>query len=255
MKNTLVIAKYTFIEVYRSKIMYGLLVLAIALFVVTYIASEFAYGAPDKIALDFSIGIMSISNLIISIFLGATLLSKEIESRTLYMILSRPLSRNNFLIGKVIGLSSVILINSFFLTLVGSVMFNFLGGVFSKLLLWVVLFSFFESLIIMLFGVLFSLITNITMAVMFTILVLICGHTITETMSNFFAKTNVVFSKILSISLLIIPDLERLNLKDFLIYNQSLPGTYLGGTLVYVLFYLAALTLLISFVFKRKNLD
>ena len=111
MKNTVTIAKYTFIEVYRSKIMLGIVFLAIAMMMMTIVASVFAYGAPEKVALDFAIGMMSIANLLIAIFLGVTLVSKEIESRTLYMVLSRPISRFAFLVGKIGGLSSVLIIN------------------------------------------------------------------------------------------------------------------------------------------------
>jgi len=107
MKNILTIAKFTFIEVYRSKIMLGVVFLALGMLIMTMVASAFAYGAPDKVALDFAIGMMSVANLLIAIFLGVTLISKEIESRTLYMVLSRPISRFAFLLGKIFGLSSV----------------------------------------------------------------------------------------------------------------------------------------------------
>ncbi len=114
MKNTITIAKYTFVEVYRSKIMLGIIFLAIGMLMITMVASVFAYGAPEKVALDFAIGMMSVANLLIAIFLGVTLISKEIESKTLYMILSRPINRFEFLTGKVIGLSTVLIVNTFF---------------------------------------------------------------------------------------------------------------------------------------------
>ena len=255
MKNTYVIAKFTFIEVYRSKIMIGLLILAMSLLLVTYIASEFAYGAPAKIALDFSVGIMSFSNLMVSIFLGATLISKEIESKTLYMILSRPLSRNSFLIGKVLGLSSVLVFNTLFLTLVGFLVFTFLGGSTDSLFITTALFSLLEAIIIMCFGVLFSLITNVVLSVIFTLMVLIAGHSFNESMSNFFAKTNPFFSSILKFTSFILPDLERFNLKDFLIYRQNLDPNFISFNFVYGVVYLLIMLILISFVFKNKNLD
>ena len=78
MKNIITVTKFTFLEVYRSRLMISLVFLALGLVLVTFVASEFAYGAPAKVALDVGLGIMSISNLIISIFIGSTLLNKEI---------------------------------------------------------------------------------------------------------------------------------------------------------------------------------
>jgi ABC-type transport system involved in multi-copper enzyme maturation permease subunit len=255
MKKILQISKFTFIEVYRSKMMYGLLILALSLLVLAYVASEFAYGASEKVALDFAIGSMSISNIFIAILLGTTLLSKEIESKTLYMILSRPLSRNSFLIGKIIGLSSVLIFNTIFLTIVGIVVYVLLGGKFTSFIFLVSFFSLCESFLLMLFGVLFSLITSQALSVIFSILFLIVGHTISETLTNFFAKNNAVFSNVLKVARFIIPDLERLNLKDFLLYNQNLDSTFHLANLAYAVFYIMALLIMISIVFSRKNLD
>ena len=157
MNKTLIVAKYTFIEVYRSKVMLSIFFMAIGLILVTYIASEFAYGAPAKVALDFGFGLTSISNLIMAIFIGSTLLSKEIENRTLYMILSRPLSRTSFMLGKVAGLSSVLAINTTILGLVTVGIYCFLGGKPSGLMFWTGWFSLVEAFIIMLFAILFSI--------------------------------------------------------------------------------------------------
>jgi ABC-type transport system involved in multi-copper enzyme maturation permease subunit len=255
MKKTFVVAKYTFIEVYRSKVMVSLLFLAIGLLGITYIASEFAYGAPAKIALDFGLGIMSISNLIMAIFIGATLLSKEIEQRTLYMILSRPISRSGFLLGKILGLSLVLLINTIVLSSLTIGIYIFLDGVYNSLFIWAAYFAFVEALIVLLFAVLFSLLTNTAMSVVYTMGVFITGHAINEASKIFFAKASTVFSTILDAAFIVIPGFYKLNLKDFVIYQQHVETTFLVNTHIYIGLYLCALVFLISFIFKRKNLD
>lgn len=255
MKNIITIAKFTFIEVYRSKIMLGIVFLTLGMLLMTMIASAFAYGAPEKVALDFSIGMMSIANLLIAIFLGVTLISKEIESKTLYMILSRPISRFAFLLGKIIGLSTVILINTTCLTFVGLISYKYLGGVGEDLIYWVSFFSFLEAIIIMLFGIIFSLISTPSLASIFTMVVLVSGHTITATMDNFFTKTSNLTMNILKYALFFIPDLDRINLKDFLIYKQVVSLGYLSSSLLYVFLYIAILLLIVSMIFSKKNLD
>lgn len=255
MKNTLTVAKYTFIDVYRSKVMASIFFMALGLLFVAYIASEFAYGAPAKVALDFSLGLTTISNLVMAIFIGATLIRKEIDQRTLYMILSRSISRHSFLIGKILGLSLVLIINTTILSLVGQSVFYYLGGSFQKLIYWCMLFSFFESFIIMLFAILFSLITNTALSVIFSLVVFVVGHSLNETSKILMAKESVVVSTILNIASYVVPNFYKLNLKDFVLYKQTLPMNYLINTGVYSTFYIAALLCLLASIFKNKNLD
>lgn len=251
----LIVSKFTFLEVYRSKLMVGLLFLALGLLIVSYVASEFAYGASAKVALDLGFGVMSLSNIGIAIFIGSTLLSKEIEQRTLYMILSRPISRSAFLLGKIFGLSTVLLFNTFLLGGLSVFLFLKLGGQFQNLFYWSLLFSFFESLIILVFAVFFSLIANMTLSVICTSSVFIVGHALNETSKIIFLKMSPVFKSILDVCFFFIPNLYKLNLKDFLLYQQSIDQQYLLMNLSYAVLYLAAILTIVMLIFKNKNLD
>lgn len=255
MKKTFIVARYTLIEVYRSKVMVSILFIAMGLLLISYVASEFAYGAPAKVALDFGFGLTSISNLVMAIFIGSTLLSKEIENRTLYMILSRPISRVSFMLGKVTGLSSVLIINTFLLSLVSVSIFYQLGGQLNSLMYWAAWFSLIEALIIMIFAVFFSLLTSNALAIIFTITVWIVGHSLSSTAKLLFAKNNAFFNYSLKWASNLIPDLDKLNLKDLLIYEQSVSWNYLLGAQSYALSYLVAMLFFISIIFKNKNLD
>lgn len=255
MNKALIVARYTFIEVYRSKVMLSIVFIAIGLITISYVASEFAYGAPAKVALDFGFGLTAISNLIMSIFIGSTLLSKEIENRTLYMILSRPISRTSFMLGKVFGLSSVLLINTVTLSLISVGIYWFLNGTLNSLMFWVGWFSFVEAFIIMLFAILFSLVTSNALAIIYTITLWIVGHSLSATSKILYAKTSSIFKYSLNLISRLIPDLEKINLKDLLIYEQSIPTSYLINTQIYISLYIIALLLIISFLFKNKNLD
>lgn len=249
------VSKFTFLEVYRSKLMIGLIFLAIGLLLVTLITSVFAYGAPAKVALDVGLGVMSLSNMAIAIFIGSTLLNKEIEQRTLYMILSRPISRASFLMGKILGLSTVLLFNSLILGFLSVFLHVKLGGQFQSLFVWAILFSFYEALIALVFAILFSLITNVTLSVMCTFVVCVAGHALNETSKIIFLKMAPVLKGILDVSFFVVPNLYKLNLKDFLLYQQSIEVSYLINTQLYALLYLLAIIAVIMLIFKNKNLD
>lgn len=255
MKNILTVTRFTFLEVYRSKLMISLIFLALGLIGVSYVASEFAYGAPAKVALDVGFGVMSISNLIISIFIGANLINKEIEQRTLYMVISKPISRSSFLIGKIFGLSSILLINSLILGLLSILIYLFFEGIYTPLMAWTIVFSFLEVFTVLIFAVFFSLITNTTLSVIFTIAVFIVGHAVNETSKLIFAKVSSLYSVLLDVSFVLIPNFYKLNLKDFVLYQQNISTDYLISTLAYLLLYLIALMTLVLLIFKNKNLD
>ncbi len=255
MKNILTVTKFTFLEVYRSKLMISLVFLSIGLLGVSYVASEFAYGAPAKVALDVGLGIMSISNLIISIFIGANLINKEIEQRTLYMVISKPISRASFLMGKILGLSSVLLINSLVLGTLSILIYLLFKGTYSSLMFWTILFSFLEAFTVLVFAVFFSLITNTTLSVIFTIAVFIVGHAINETSKLLLVKVSSFYSSLIDISFILVPNFYKLNLKDFVLYQQNISNDYLLSTLLYLAFYLLALLSAVLLIFKNKNLD
>lgn len=255
MNKTLIVAKYTFIEVYRSKIMMSIVFLALGLVLVTYIASEFAYGAPAKVALDFGLGIMTISNLGMAIFIGSTLIMKEIEQRTLYMILSKPISRLSFLSGKIIGLSSVLFINTLVLTSLSIAIFIFVDGKFQNLIIWASVFSLVEAFLMLLVAVFFSLITNTAMSIIYSLIIAVVGHSLNETSRLIFAKINPFFNSAVKLGQVILPNLYKLNLKDFVLYNQSISLDYLSNVSVYFIVYTSALFILIIQIFKNKNLD
>ena len=110
------IAKYTFREIIKSKILVNVLILGIVLLGATYVAFSFTYGEPARVALDFGLGMLTLSSVGIAIFIGVGLLSKEIESRTVYMIISRPVPRYAFITGKLLGLAGVLILNILLLT-------------------------------------------------------------------------------------------------------------------------------------------
>ena len=109
------VAKQTFQEIYESKVLMNVAFLGVFLFLVTYVVSEFSYGVANKVTLDIGLGALSLSATGIALFLGATLIQKEISNRTLYMIISRPVSRTHFLLGKMLGLAGILFVNVFIL--------------------------------------------------------------------------------------------------------------------------------------------
>lgn len=254
-QKTLTIAYYTFKEIWKSKILLNVFFVGLGLMVVTYVATEFTYGVPERVALDFGLGMLSLSTLGISLFLGVGLLSKEIESRTVYMVISRPVPRFSFILGKLIGLMGIQALNVFILSVMTMTATYFLGGELSGLIFWAIGFIFLESLMLLLVVVLLSLMANNILSVLFALVLLLLGHAIRETQEISFIKTNPVVTKILDVYHFALPAFYKLNLKDFVIYKNELPLSFLFSNLTYGVIYSGFLLLVVVYLFQRKNLD
>jgi ABC-type transport system involved in multi-copper enzyme maturation permease subunit len=253
--KTLTIAFYTFKEIWKSKILLNVFFVGIGLMVVTYAATEFTYGVPERVALDFGLGMLSLSSLAISLFLGVGLLSKEIDSRTVYMVISRPVPRHSFIIGKLFGLMGIQAVNVFILACMTLLATKLLGGEISGLIFWTIGFIFLESLMLLLVVVLLSLLANNILSVLFSLVLLLLGHVIKETQEISFVKDNPVVMKLLEFYHFVLPAFYKLNLKDFVLYKNELPLSYLAGNLLYGTLYSLFLLFVIMFIFQRKNLD
>ncbi|MFT6630750.1 MAG: ABC-type transport system involved in multi-copper enzyme maturation permease subunit [Bacteriovoracaceae bacterium] len=255
LKKIHIISKTTFKEIIKSKILLNTLFLGLLLLMITFVAYSFTYGAVDRVALDFGLGMLSLSSVGISIFIGVGLLSKEIESRTVYMIISRPVSRKVFIIGKLIGLSYVLVLNILILSSLTLSLYFIIGGTFSPLILWSILFIMLESILILFIIAFFSLVTTQTISVMLTLVLYAVGQSIKAAQSTGFAKSNPLVTQVLEIYHFILPAFYKLNIKEFVLHKSIMPLSYLGGTFAYGVMYSFFLLFMCIFVFERKNLD
>lgn len=249
------IAYYTFKELFKSKILLNVFFVGIGLMVLTFVATEFTFGVPERVALDFGLGMLSVSSIAISLFLGVSLLSKEIESRTVYMIISRPVPRYAFILGKLAGLLGIQALNVIILSIMTITSSLLLGGEITPLLIWAIFFIFLESVLLLLLVVLTSLLTNNILAVLFSVILLLLGHAIKETQEISFVKSSPFLRGILDVYHFVLPAFHKLNLKDFIIYERDLALSFLIPNMFYGVAYSMALLMFIIFIFNRKNID
>lgn len=249
------VAFYTFREILKSKILYNILFLGLGLLLVTYVAQQFTYGAPARVALDFGVGVLSLSSVAIAIFMGVGLLSNEIESRTVYMVVSRPVRRSSFVLGRLLGLNLVLLLNIGILSIMTLAVYFLTGGALNPLIFWTILFIAFEAAITLLVVSLFSLFTSNTLSVILTIVVYFTGHAIKEAQLASFTQNRPFLGLVLDAYQWILPAFSKINTRDLLIYNQSVDAGFLFGASAYSILYGLFLVCIILLIFEKKNLD
>lgn len=99
------IAINTFREAVRDRVLYGVLGFAIAVLLFTLVLAELSLDQQERVVHDLGLASISIFSVVVAVFLGSSLLYKEIERKTLYVILPKPLRRHEFVIGKYVGIT------------------------------------------------------------------------------------------------------------------------------------------------------
>ena len=98
------IARNTLREAVRNKVLYALLFFAIFIIGTGVVLSGLSYVESERILQDFGFAAIRLFSVAIAIFVGVSLIHREVERRTVYTILSKPISRAEFLLGKYVGL-------------------------------------------------------------------------------------------------------------------------------------------------------
>jgi Cu-processing system permease protein len=106
------IAFNTFREAVRDRVLYNLVFFALLLVAMAPLLGQISIGVQRVLLVNLSLTAISIFGTVISIFVGISLVSKEIEKRTLYPVLSRPVGRGEFIVGKYFGLAGTLLVNT-----------------------------------------------------------------------------------------------------------------------------------------------
>ena len=105
------IAVNVFKESVRDKVLYNLVFFAILLIAASYLLGQLTAGQDIKIIKDLGLAAMSVFGLFMAVFIGIGLVSKEVERRTIYSLLSKPIRRQQFIVGKYLGMVLTLLVN------------------------------------------------------------------------------------------------------------------------------------------------
>jgi ABC-type transport system involved in multi-copper enzyme maturation permease subunit len=198
---------------------------------------------------------MTLSSIGIAIFMGVSLMTNEIENRTLYMILSRPVSRAEFLLGRILGLVLMLLLNVTIFSALIILIYKLLGGILVPIIFHQIIFTFLESVIIFIIVIILSMLTNTVLTVINSIAIYFIGHSYETIYSLSFIKNNETIRNFIKGSSFIFPDFSKINYKSFIFYEKHYPNLTFTHSYFYSGFYIIALLLISILIFNRKSLE
>jgi len=255
MKIILAISGNVFKKAIRSKIFALILLFTLGLFLASKLLESLTFAVQTKIIKDTVLASISFFTILIAIFMGGESICGEIERKTIYIPLSKPVSRINLILGNFLGiilvalLSLIISSSIFFLTL-------FLGehtitpSIFEALFL-----IFIEVMAIISIAIMFSsFASSSTISILLTFFVYILGH-LNPQLKFLGEETKSTIGKwsIKTISW-IIPNLEYFNVRQKAVENIFIDGSYMREVILYGLLYTFAMLIITYLIFQKREL-
>lgn len=249
----LVIAHNTFREAVRDKVLYVLLVFAIITILGSKALGWVSVGQDEKIIKDISLSALSLFGVLISIFIGTNLVYKEIDKRTLYTILCRPLNRYEFILGKFAGLAGLLGVTLAGMTLLSAAYMTILHGFPSSSFFLAAFLAWFELMLVTSFAVLLSTLTSPILGALLSFLMYVFGHA-TRILIDLPPQFKDTFAeKALRLVYYIVPNLSNFNIRAEAANDMPVDMAYVAWAIGYGIVFTSLFLILAAFSFEEKD--
>ncbi len=248
-----VIAVNAFRESLRDKILYNLVLFAGLLIGLSVLLADLSITEHHKVIADMGLAAINLIGVIIAIFVGISLVNKEIERRTIYTIMARPISRSSFIMGKYLGLALTLFVN---LTIMMAVFL---------LTLWLyhvpiqasffqaVALIFVEILVVTAIALFFSTFTSTTLSAIFTLGLYVIGHLTADLQTLVSNSGSSPITSFVDLLYYLCPNLEMLNIKGQAAVGIVAAPEYVMMASLYGLMYAGVLLIGACLVFQQRD--
>jgi ABC-type transport system involved in multi-copper enzyme maturation permease subunit len=249
------IASNGFKEVIRDRILYLIGLFALLFIGALRLLPEISATTENKIILDVGLAAIELLGVIVAVFVGSSLINKEIDKRTLLALIPKPLSRAEFIIGKHFGLSAVLAVLMVAMTAIYIILLSFskiqypVGSILTSNV-----YLFLKLSLLTAVALMFGVLTSSLLATLLTFAVYLMGNLSRDilTFGNLSRNSNI--ENLTQGLYLVLPDLSRLNLKNEAVYGilPSVPTLLTNG--VYGLLYTVLLLAIAILIFSRREI-
>lgn len=250
------IARNTFREALRDRVLYNLVLFVLLLTVGAIFLGELSAGQEARIIVNMGLSAMLLFGVFISIFVGVGLVYKEIERRTVYAMFSKPVGRGEFLVGKYLGLCLTLMVNTAVMGAGVSLALMYVMGGFDKLVLSIwpaVLLIYMELMILTAVALLFSSFSSPALSALLTFFTFVIGH-FSADMKTFAASTGTASARWLFGALYyLLPNLANYSFITPAAHGQKPGVSLLLAGFAYAVVYITILLAAATLIFNRRN--
>ena len=246
----------TFREAVRDRVLYNLVLFVLLLVASAPLFSQISIGLEKLMLVNVGLSSISLFGVIIAIFVGIGLVSKEIEKKTLYTILSRPVRRWEFIAGKYLGLLLTLVVNAALMTVGFYVALLIFIGELKKadaMLLAAIYFILLQFMIMVAVTLLFSTFSTPIFSAIFAFALFVIG-TFGEDLKNFAAMSHGATKWLATAAAYVMPNFASLNVIAQVAHDQSVSAHLVIFNTVYAVLYSIAVTTAAVLIFERRNL-
>lgn len=248
------IALNTFREAIRDRILYTLLLFALLMIMGSVLLGNLSIGGELKIVEDMGLASISIFGMLIAIFIGVGLISKEMERKTIYTILTKPVSRHLFIFAKFLGLALVLLFEVLIMALGLLALVFVLAHSIELVLLKAIFLIYLELLLVTAIAILFSCFSSSpALSGLFCLGFYAVGHLSTDIKALGEKSTGLLVRLICEGTYYLLPNLGNFNIKSQVVFNLPIPNLYLVYCVSYALLYIVIILFISMAIFSGKD--
>ena len=249
------IAINTFKEIVRNKFLYLILFFAFVFIIFSLLLGRLTLWDDDKMIVDFWLGMIEIFWLIGVLFVGSQLLFKEVEGKTIFLILSKPIRRWEFILGKFIGFSESIFLIVLFQGIVFLIVLLSKGILPDDLIIISIIFTFLKLEIILALVFFFSTFMSHILTITVSIMVYLVSHSFSLLIDLSRRIGSTLFIKIMQTVELLFPPLEALNIKDVIWSFKDFSFLYIFWNSLYSILYIMIILFFSVLIFNKKTFE
>jgi len=252
------IATNTFREAVRDRVLYNLIAFALLLTGAAVLVGQISIDIERLVVINLGLTAVSLFGLVIAIFIGIGLVSKEIDKRTLYTVLSRPVRRWEFIAGKFFGLTGTLAVNTFFMAIGVFAALSFVSRHHALIASdgWVLLALYFivlEFVIITALALFFSSFSSPLLSAVFTFSLFVIG-TFSEDLRGFAKMAHGIVGLLVTGVSYIVPNFSALNIIDQVAHGHGVASELIAYNSAYALIYTLAVLAGATLIFERRSL-
>ena len=266
MKVVGLVAVNVFKESVRDKVLYSIIAFAILLIASSLLIGNLTAGQDIKIIKDLGLASISIFGLLIAIFIGIGLVWKEVEKRSIYTLLPKPMRRQDFLLGKYCGLVLTLVINISIMTAAFYVVLAFMkqfepanisvtaaAPATDPAMLKAVVLIVLELMLVTAIAVFFSTFSSPFLSALLTAGLWVAGH-FNADLRNFGAVVrSPTLAHVTRAIYYVLPNFAAFDIKSQVVHAQAVPVSYLGVTFAYGLAYIVFVLTAAAMIFSRRD--
>ena len=257
MRRAGVVALNTFREAVRDRVLYNLVFFALLMIAASVAVGQISIGIEQTVIVSLGLSAISVIGLLISVFLGVALVSKEMDKRTLYTLLAKPVRRWEFLLGKFGGLVLTLAVNTAAMALGLLLAMLYVKHSLERsdaVVLVAVYFILLKLALIVALALLFSCFTTPLLAILFTVGLYIAGLYVQELRNlpiEVMSPAMSAFTKWISY---LLPNFENFNVMAMAAHGRAVPGALILQNTLYTVVYSIIVLTAAAAVFSRRNL-